>query len=74
MRIYICFASEFMSYKCTYVYASVKYLIISNRFLKRTVCVSETSRIFILDMSSKNFKVFFSILCCTQGLHFIYAI
>ena len=46
MRIYICFASELMSNKCTYVYASVKYLIISNRFLKRTVCVSETSRIF----------------------------
>ena len=32
--MYIYFVSEFISNRCTQVYASVKYLIISNIFLK----------------------------------------
>ena len=55
MRMYIYFLSEFMSNKYTHVY--VKYPIISNRFLKRIVCVSETSRIFILNMPSRHFNL-----------------
>ena len=54
MGMYIYFMSEFMSNKCTHVYASVKYLTISDRFLKR-ICISEISRILILKMPSKTF-------------------
>ena len=35
MRMYIYFVSEFINNKCTHVYASVRYLIISNRLLIR---------------------------------------
>ena len=39
MRMYIYFVSEFMSNKCTYVYVSVRYLVISNRLFEKDTMI-----------------------------------
>ena len=65
--------SEFMSNKCTHVYASVKYLIISNSFLKR-ICISETSRIFILNMPSKTFLMYFFLYYTTHKVYTLFTL
>ena len=40
MRMYIYFVPEFMSNKCTHVYASVRYLTISNRHFEKDTMIT----------------------------------